>query len=231
MTCEICKGAGVLILADKNGNAFVRDGRGWRTRTVPCKCREEQVNRNKQARLDKLDGLTELERGHTFATTKVFSHQVEVYGTLAAAYNGIYVLQSDPGAGKSYFLHCVVNKAKAEGRTAVYSTMPDVLDYLRAAFNPKNEDPFEERWETLISCEVLALDEFDEFHATEWAQERFLRLIDERWRKRDHLLTVLATNLEIGTLMSKVASRLRQGTVLTMKHIDMRQVFQDGVPA
>ncbi len=70
---------------------------------------------------------------------------------------------------------------------------------------------FDARWDLLIRAEVLALDELDEFNTTPWAMERFMRLMDERWRAMDSRLTLCATNSRINALPEKVASRLRDG--------------------
>jgi hypothetical protein len=95
--------------------------------------------------------------------------------------------------------------------------MTDLLDYLRAAYNPDNRElSFDSRWDLLVRAEVLALDELDEFNTTPWAMERFLRLIDERWRNMQTRLTLLATNSALSQLPPKVASRLRDGRALVV---------------
>ena len=47
---------------------------------------------------------------------------------------------------------------------------------------------------------MLALDELDEFRQSDWAMERFHRLIDERWRSMEERLTLLATNANMRML-------------------------------
>lgn len=223
--CEVCGGNGFYQLNVPLGHP--RFGQA-----IPCTCRHEQRNATRQRKLEALDGLNDREREHTFETTKLARHQHEVRVALSEAKTGMFTLQGRPGCGKTHYMHCVVNQARSEGRVAVYSTLPDLLDYLRAAFNPKNEEPYEERWKLLISCDVLALDELDEFNATDWAKERFLRLIDERHRNAHTQLTVLALNGEVDALPAKIVSRLKQGTVIKLAPVDMRQVFRaDAVPA
>lgn len=104
--------------------------------------------------------------------------------------------------------------------------MSDLLAYLRSAFNPDGPQArnFDARWNLLLSAEVLALDELDEFSATEWATERLMRLIDERWRSMGDRLTLLATNAPVSRLPAKVASRLAdgRGSVVEMGGRDLR---------
>lgn len=217
--CDKCNGVGWYILDvpvshPKFGQA------------ISCDCMDEKRKARLLSKLEALDGLTASERTRTFENMEPHPRQLAALMILRDAENGIYVLHGTPGTGKTHLLHCTVNQAKAQGRVAVYTSMPDVLDYLRSAFNPRNDEPFEERWKLLIECPVLCLDEMDEFNATEWAKERFLRLIDERWRNRESRLTVVALNGDPRTLLPKVASRLMQGTVIEMQSNDLRQKFK-----
>lgn len=137
---------------------------------------------------------------------------------------GIVTLTGKPGTGKSSVLIAAVNAARELGVPAVYTTVTDLLDYLRQAYAPNTNLDFDARWDLLIRAEVLALDELDEFNTTPWAMERFLRLIDERWRAMDTCLTLCATNSRINSLPEKVASRLRDGRgyIFELKGADMR---------
>lgn len=96
---------------------------------------------------------------------------------------------------------------------AVYTTLTDLLDYLRSAYDPNRAQAlsFDKRWDLLVTAELLALDELDEFSATAWALERFQRLIDERWRNMGQRLTLLASNSRLSAFPPKVASRLNDG--------------------
>lgn len=217
--CEKCRGVGYVSLAVPMSDP--RFGKA-----MPCSCQDEKRKLQAQRKLEALDGLTPEERGHRFATTTPTSAQAKIHATLSAALTGIYVLEGKPGIGKSHYLHCTVNQARERGRVAIYATMPDILDYLRAAFNPKLEESYEDRWQQLISCEVLAIDELDEFNSTPWANERFLRLIDERWRKRADMLTIIGMNGKASLLLPKVASRLTQGSVFEMVGKDLRPLFK-----
>ena len=80
------------------------------------------------------------------------------------------------GVGKTRLLACIVNAARMAGHTAIYTTTADVLDYLRAAYAPNAEVSYDGRFDTLRKARVLALDEFDRWAPTAWAQEKFFQL-------------------------------------------------------
>lgn len=195
-------------------------------KAIPCTCQAE-ARRLKRARyLDRLDGLTERERSLTFDT---ISDEFEPgvlnrIRSMADARKGMLTLQGVPGTGKTTLLICAVNLARSNDHLAIYTTVTDLLSYLRATFQPDSDVQFDKYWDALIRCEVLALDEMDEFNTTPWAMERFLRLVDERWRRLDEVLTLCAVNRPLVTLPDKVQSRLHdgRGQVIKIAGRDMR---------
>lgn len=225
--CERCKGIGWHYVADGEGNAiWQKSYHGVEPKLVRCACMVAADKDRQSAKLEALDGLTETERQRSFSRTKPHPSQQAVFDCLASNETGMVTMQGPPGTGKTHLMQCAVNQARERGKVAVYSTMTDVLDYLRRAFRPGTDEPFEERWQLLLSADVLALDELDEFSATEWAKERFLRLIDERWRNQHKQLTIVAMNGSLEDLHPKVNSRLSQGKVFSLTGIDMRRILK-----
>jgi DNA replication protein DnaC len=195
----------------------------------PCQCQQSVGMARRSKQLEAMDGLTASERKLRFEelmVTEANEAAVRAVEQAVIVRRGMVTLSGPPGVGKSRLLICAVNAAREANIPAVYAPMTDVLDYLRAAYDPQREGTlsFDARWELLVSAEVLSLDELDEFNTSPWAMERFLRLIDERWRHMDSRLTLLATNQRISALPPKVASRLRDGRsqVISIGGRDMR---------
>ncbi len=220
--CPVCKDKmwvylDVLMNDPRFGKAF------------RCRCQEQGDRAKRSQWLREIDGLTAAEREMGFqwlVVTNANRDAVEAVEQATVVRRGMVTLSGPPGTGKSTILICAVNAAREANIPSVYVTMTDLLDYLRAAFNPERRDlSFEKRWDLLVSAEVLALDELDEFNCTPWAAERFLRLIDERWRNMHTHLTLLATNSSLSRLPPKVASRLHDGraSVWTLRGEDMRR--------
>lgn len=174
----------------------------------------------------KLDGLTTSERQRHFAELENV-YQDDLIGKVecaAAEGHGLITLFGKPGVGKSTLLICAVNYGREHDKLAIYTTMSDLLSYLRSTFGPDSDDSFDKYWDALIKADILALDELDEFNDTKWAIERFLRLMDERWRRLDEVLTLCAANVRPTALAGKVSSRLRdhRALVLHVEAGDMR---------
>lgn len=199
----------------------------------------EQAEREREAArrgamLLRIDGLKPHERTITWERIGVGKHNqaaVDAVKGATADGCGLVTLTGPFGVGKSVLLMAAVNDARSRSIPAVYTTATDLLDWLREAFDPHRDTSdgpdlsFERRWRILTTAQVLAIDELDEFNATPWAMERFLRLIDERWRQMEQMLTLCALNAPVTQLPGKVASRLRdaRGEVVEIKGADMRR--------
>lgn len=193
---------------------------------IRCTCQYEGDIERRRAYLLRIDGLSPRERALSFGDLEGGANDSILKQVRDATLRrkGIITLTGKPGTGKSSALICAVNEAREANVPAVYTTITDLLDYLRSAYAPNTELTFDARWDLLLRAEVLALDELDEFNTTPWAMERFLRLMDERWRAMDKCVTLCATNSRINTLPDKVASRLRDGRayVFELQGGDMR---------
>jgi DNA replication protein DnaC len=220
--CPICKDMKWVYVDVPTSDP--RFGKAQRCRS---QLKADKMKRSKW--LQEIDGLTAAERQLGFPWLVVTDDNraaVEAVESATSLRRGMVTLSGAPGTGKSTLLICAVNAAREANIPAVYVTMTDLLDHLRASFNPEQGDSsFDSRWSLLVSAEVLAIDELDEFNSTEWATERFLRLMDERWRHLNDRLTLLATNGSLSKLPGKVESRLRDGraSVYTLGGEDMRR--------
>jgi len=236
MVCHRCKGAGWLYAADSRGEAVWESGPyGQQTKIVRCPCQQAGDVERRRYLLERQDGLTRDERLMRFDLLVRGPHNANEIDTIAGAvgyHRGCITLTGKPGTGKTTLLVCAVNEARERGLPAVYTTVSDLLEYLRKAYAPGVELNFDGRWELLVKAEVLALDELDEFNTTQWAMEKFLRLMDERWRRIGEALTICATNANLNSLPDKVASRLRDGRarIFHLQGADLRK-FNEWEPA
>lgn len=199
-------------------------------KVFPCACRTQGLLDRQYRRLQAIDGLTPTERRLRFSGLHVDDDNRGAYEAIVYALSrkrGIVTLYGKPGRGKTTLLIAAVNEAREANIPAVYARVSDVLDYLRSAYDPDRERELsaDERWRLLITADLLALDELDQFKTTPWAMEKFLALIDERWRNMDRTVTLLAGNTALANLPEKVTSRLqdRRAHIFHLAGIDMRR--------
>ena len=198
-----------------------------------CVCQTSGDGARMREYLLRIDGLTDRERRLRFVDLVVTPDNQEAWDaafTAVERLRGLVTLVGQPGLGKSSLLVCAVNAARDERRVkAVYTKVASVLEYLRNAYHPEKGDlSFDGRWDLLVNCDVLALDELTRFNATPWALEKFHALLDERWRNMDRRVTLLATNGGLGELDESIASRLQDGRarVVTLAGQDMRPLAE-----
>lgn len=221
---------------DHDGNPIMEVGgeRAGRQRLVVCECKEEEFERRRAARLERIDNLTPQERSDYFENVLEHAHNREALAVVRRCLSlspphGIVSLWSPPGRGKSLLLRAAVNEARRAGISATYWTMAQVLQWLRASFNlEKSEQPdltFEARWSLLTDgARVLALDEIEKVSPTDWVMEQVYALVDERYRRRRTHLTLFAANADLATLAPPLRSRLYSGDnwVFELGGIDAR---------
>lgn len=192
-----------------------------------------------------IDGLKPDERKMTLAAYRVGRHNRQAVEAVSAGIEkgvGLVTLTGEYGVGKTALLMAAVNECRAKDWTSIYTTVADLLAWLREGFTPYAErDPeddlsYEKRWRLLTNCQCLCLDELTAFSVTPWAAERFERLIDERWRSMNAKLTICALNGErgqtpeqmLGHLPGVIESRLsdRRAKLIQIGGVDMRRVYR-----
>ncbi len=222
-SCAICKDMGFYLLDVPLGHPDFGKAR-------TCNCRSQGLMERQYKRLQAIDGLTPTERRMRFAGLIVEPENTGAFESVQYALSrkrGIVTLYGKPGRGKSTLMIAAVNEAREANIPAVYAKVSDVLDYLRNAYDPRSDRELtvDDRWHLLTTVDVLALDELDQFKTTEWAMEKFLGLMDERWRNIDRAVTLIASNAAVANLPEKVASRLqdRRAQLFHLTGPDMRK--------
>ena len=168
--------------------------------------------------------------GMTFETFKPAGHalNVEQRASLQNAYDGARRYVDDPrgwlliqggyGVGKTHLAAAIANARLTEGLPVLFLNAPDLLDYLRAAFNPNSEETYSQRFEQLLDTPLLILDDLGTQNATSWAQEKLFQLLNHRYIAR--LPTVITTNLALDDLDPQLSSRLADMDLVRKLPID-----------
>jgi len=127
---------------------------------------------------------------------------------------GWLALTGDHGCGKTHLAAAVANKRTQEGQPALFVVVPDLLDHLRAAFNPQSAIPFDKRFEEVRRTPLLVLDDLGTESATPWAREKLYQIFDYRYNAR--LPTVITTATRIEELEPRLATRMLDASCCTL---------------
>lgn len=208
--CPHCKGYGYLRVDFQVGHPDFG-------KLIICSCRDEEVSNNTRHQLYSISQLEEL-RHLTFENFKsrgriglgeLQASSIETAFNqaqqFAQSHAGWLLLEGKYGSGKTHLAAAIANFSIEIGITALFITVPDLLDSLRFSYNDPNAT-FEERFEEIRQCPLLILDDFGTENATNWAQEKLFQIINHRYINK--LPLVITTNLSLKQLEGRIRSRL-----------------------
>ncbi len=113
---------------------------------------------------------------------------------------------TDYANGKTHLAAAIANDFAREGDAALFVVVPDLLDHLRATFDPKSNVSLDKRFNEVKTAPLLVLDDLGTESATSWAKEKLYQLINYRYNAK--LPTVITTSLSIEELDGRIRSRL-----------------------
>ncbi|MFZ1769857.1 MAG: ATP-binding protein, partial [Caldilinea sp.] len=109
--------------------------------------------------------------------------------------HGWLVLMGTYGCGKTHLAAAIANRYVERTRTDVmFVVVPDLLDHLRAAFNPQSNTPLDRRFDEVKRAPLLVLDNLGTESATPWAREKLFQLLNFRYTAL--LPTIITTSAE-----------------------------------
>lgn len=156
----------------------------------------DQRFENFDLRRDTLDREGRDALGAAFETCKHYAQFPE----------GWLVLVGEYGCGKTHLASAIANYRGELGDTVLFIVVPDLLDHLRATFNPNSAVTYDRRFEEIRKAPFLVLDDLGTESATPWAKEKLFQLINYRYAA--NLPTVFTTSLKINQIEPRIRSRM-----------------------
>ncbi len=116
------------------------------------------------------------------------------------------MLTGEYGCGKTHLAAAIANACVASGEPALFIVVPDLLDHLRATFNPSSQVRFDKRFEEVRTTPLLILDDLGTENASPWAQEKLFQILNYRYNAR--LATVITTAQTIDEVDPRIRTRM-----------------------
>jgi len=220
--CPICKGAGFV-------HPLLASGKPDFSQVVPCRCTQQELDEERQARLQRysnLGSLTHLTFDNLLSQGKSenpisqeqFSRAYEAAKAFAAEPKGWLVLAGPSGCGKTHLAAAIANHCIANNHPVFYITTPDLLDHLRSTFSPNSEMPYDEFFEQVRNAPLLILDDLGAQSGTPWAKEKLDQLLNHRFNNQ--LPTVIVSIVSVEELEDRIRTRLVASNLCQMYAID-----------
>jgi len=186
-------------------------------RTTPCECATREDASTRRARLLRYSRLGALQR-LTFGTLVPrgrtndpdvqarYAEAVAIAERFAEQPEGWLVLTGPHGAGKTHIAAAIANRTIEGGNAALFLTVADLLDHLRASYDEDAEMDYDELSEQVRTAPLLILDDLDAYAETPWAREKFFQVVSHRFNAA--LPTVFTTSKSPSEVDARLAARL-----------------------
>ncbi|MBI4312353.1 MAG: ATP-binding protein [Chloroflexi bacterium] len=193
---------------------------------VPCACQEKPLEEQRLTRLQRFSNLGVLTRV-TFQSLSPNGADADpqAQGSYREAYQAAWEYAQEPhewllftgpvGSGKTHLLAAVVNRCLELSVTAMYVSVPDLLDHLRATYAPTSETTYDQLFDHVRNVPVLALDDLGAQSSTPWAQEKLYQVLNHRFNRQ--LPTIVALNVPLSHLDEQLRARLEDKRVVLAK--------------
>lgn len=219
--CPKCGGAGFFRLeVPVNHPQFGR--------IVACECHEREraaTRYSDQRSISNLDHFVD----STFGTFDKDVPNTREAFVQAKQYSETYepvwlVLFGGYGTGKTHLAAAIANEAVRQQMTVLFAVVPDLLDQLRAAYDPKSGVSFDDRFNMIREVGVLVLDDLGTENTTPWAREKLFQIINYRAMQRLPLIVTSnnirpdqKSGIDFPGIDDRIASRLAD--VRMVRHV------------
>jgi DNA replication protein DnaC len=178
---------------------------------------------------DKLTSLDLLDK-YTFATfdlrkdenlkpdeQKSLEQAFKAARSFAEYPEGWLVLTGAHGCGKTHLAAAIGHFRRDMGDRVVFSVVPEMLDHLRATFNPESAVRMDRRFEEVRTAPLLILDDLGTQNATPWVREKLYQLFNYRYNAE--LPTVITTADYVKDVDARLLSRLQDQRLCSISAI------------
>jgi DNA replication protein DnaC len=213
--CPRCEGARfVRVTDDPEHPAFGRP--------TPCECVRREDAEERRRRLLRYSRLGALRR-LTFGTLLRSGRSSDPAGQeryamatglaerFAEQPEGWLVLTGAHGCGKTHLAAAIANRRIERGHPALFMTVADLLDHLRAGYRDDAEVEYERLIEQVRTAPLLVLDDLDAYAETPWAKEKFFQIVSYRFNAA--LPTVFTCARPPSQIDARLSARLTDPSV------------------
>jgi len=129
------------------------------------------------------------------------------------------VFMGDYATGKTHLAAAIGNYRHALGSSPMFVVTPDLLDHLRATFNPNSTVSYDRLFNDVRTASLLILDDLGTQSATPWAKEKLYQILNYRYNAE--MPTVITTASPMDELDPRITSRMMDKRICDIYYLDV----------
>lgn len=187
--CRLCDDAGLTVSLDEHGNRFAQD--------CTCRIAQRAARVLAQARIPRRYESCSLDnfdygRNDSIGSAFAMAHRFALAFPFETAGKGL-LLTGTPGLGKTHLAVSVLRHAIIDrGGTGFFYEHKELLERLRSFYDLRSAGAENTLLRTLITCDLLVLDDLGEITPSEWAWDTTAYILNARYN--ENRSTLITTN-------------------------------------
>lgn len=141
--------------------------------------------------------------------------------------HGWLIFMGPYGCGKTHLAAAIGNYRASQGFPVDYWVVPDLLDHLRATFNPGSNVTYDREFEEVKTSQLLILDDLGTQTPSAWVKEKLYQLFNYRYVA--NLPTVITTSDRIDEIDARLRTRMLDKRLCTIQGITAPPFIKSGV--
>ncbi len=133
------------------------------------------------------------------------------------------------GCGKTHLAAAIGNYRASQGFPVDYWVVPDLLDHLRATFNPGSNVTYDREFEEVKTSPLLILDDLGTQTPSAWVKEKLYQLFNYRYAA--NLPTVITTSDRLDDIDARLRTRMLDKRLCVIQAIDAPPFIKSTVGA
>ncbi len=133
---------------------------------------------------------------------------------------GWLLLIGSYASGKTHLAAAIANYRSDSDAPPLFVSVPDLMDHLRATFNPNSTVSLDRRFEEVRTAPLLILDDLDTQTSSSWAKEKLYQLFNFRYNAE--LPTVITTITKLEEMDPRLRSRILDARLCTIYAITVK---------
>ncbi len=130
---------------------------------------------------------------------------------------GWLVFMGPYGCGKTHLAAAIGNYRASQGFPVDYWVVPDLLDHLRATFNPASNVTYDREFEDIKTSPLLILDDLGTQVPSAWVKEKLYQLFNYRYAA--NLPTVITTSDRLDEIDARLRTRMLDKRICTIQAV------------